>query len=59
MYLLLTFMVFVYIILKLLWSLIDIQLSIQHGDRKEQHSSDSFDLICAYACFPLPIMFKV
>ena len=46
----LTSMVFDCIILKLLWSLIDIQLSTQHGDRKEQHSSN-FWPNCAYACF--------
>ena len=47
---LLTFMVFDCILLKLPWSLIDIQLSTQHGDRKEQHSSN-FWPNCAYACF--------
>ena len=55
----LTSMIFNCILSKLPWSLIDIQLSIQYGDRKEQHSSESCDLICAYACFLLPIMSNV
>ena len=50
LWLLLTFMVFDCILLKLPWSLIDIQLSTQHGDRKEQHSSN-FWPNCAYARF--------
>ena len=50
MWFLLTFMVFDCILLKLPWSLIDIKLSTQHGDRKEQHSSN-FWPNCAYACF--------
>ena len=41
----LTSMVFDCILFKLPWSLIDIQLSIQYGDRKEQHPSDSFGQI--------------
>ena len=41
----LTYMVFNCVLFKLPWSLIDNQLSIQYGDREEQHSSDSFDQI--------------
>ena len=58
MWFLLTFMVFDCILLKLPWSLIDIQLSIQYGDRKEQHSSN-FWPNCAYACFFLSIISNV
>ena len=55
LWLLLTFMVLDCILLKIPWSLIDIQLSILHGDRKEQHSSN-FWPNCVYACFFLSII---
>ena len=58
MCLLLTFMVFYCILLNLPWSLIDTQLSIQYGDRKEQYSSNFWPNY-AYACFFLSIIYNV
>ena len=50
--LLLTFMAFDCILLKLPWSFIDIQFSTQHGDRKEQHFPISSDLIVHMSVSP-------